>query len=110
MALHLIIESYPCEHCGRKDSDFSTNITRNVIPMAREAGIYSLLWEMQPEELALELIHPLITAIQRMTTDEQRFRLLEPRNGWGSYSSFLKWLKELLEVCQARPTDKIYTS
>ena len=85
---------------------FSANYTHNCTTMAAEAGIYKHVW--RPEELdevqtAGDLIEPLRAGIKRMEDEPQRFIALNPPNGWGSYATFLPWLRKYLEACVEHP-------
>jgi len=90
---------------------FEANYTHNCNTMAAEAGIYKHVW--RPDELGIttagELIEPLRDGIAAMEADPQRFIALNPDNGWGSYDTFLPWLREYLAACVAHPKAKVNT-
>jgi len=81
------------------------NITHNLGKMAREAGIYQALW--RPEEVGIitgsELIELLIAGLQQLRSDPERFKSMNPPNGWGSYQSLLEFTGEYLMACMAYP-------
>ena len=92
---------------------WQANYTHNCNTMAEAAGIYQHVW--RPEELlevktASDLVEPLRAGIQRMEAEPQKFKALNPANGWGSYDTFLPWLKEYLAACMEYPKAKIYAS
>jgi hypothetical protein len=91
---------------------FSANYTHNITGMAREAGVYGLLW--RPEEngnpKASDLIVPLEEAISAMKFDPARFRLYDPSNNWGSYATFLPWLEQVLNACREFPDSMVRSS
>lgn len=92
---------------------FSANYTHNCNVMATEAGIYKYVW--RPEECedvkkAGDLIEPLRAGIKLMEDEPQRFIALNPKNGWGSYDTFLPWLRKYLAACIENPKATIYTS
>lgn len=91
---------------------FSANYTHNCNKMADEAGIYQHVW--RPEELgitkAAQLIEPLRAGIARMEAEPERFIALNPENGWGSYDTFLPWLRAYLRACEANPDSDVSVS
>ncbi len=82
----------------RPTTVFDCNVTHNLAPMAREAGIYECLW--RPDETgyktAQQLIEPLRAGLTLLRSDPARFRPLNPVNGFGSYDRFVVWVAELL--------------
>ena len=92
---------------------WQANYTHNCNKMAEAAGIYNHVW--RPEELpeiktAADLIEPLRAGILRMEADPQKFIALNPANGWGSYETFLPWLKRYLAACMEYPKATIDAS
>lgn len=91
---------------------YEANCTHNCNVMAEEAGIYMHVW--RPDELdevktAGDLIEPLRAGIKLMEDEPQRFIALNPPNGWGSYETFLPWLRRYLEACIAHPKASVAT-
>ena len=85
---------------------FEANYTHNAGKMASEAGIYEHIW--RPEELenvrcAGDLIDPLRQGVELMEDKPERFIAIQPENGWGSYETFLPWVKEYLSACIRHP-------
>lgn len=84
---------------------FDANVTHNLNRMADEAGIYEHLW--RPDEIgitkAVQLIEPLRKGIELMKAEPERFRKLNPENGWGSYDGFVPWLERYLQACIENP-------
>jgi hypothetical protein len=89
-----------------------TNITHNLGPMAREAGIYQALW--RPDEngitKAYQLISPITDGLVLMRNEPERFRKHDAPNGWGTYDQFVPWLQNLLAACVANPNADIEVS
>jgi hypothetical protein len=48
-------------------------------------------------------IPKLETAIRGLVAEPERFRAMNPKNGWGSYDGFVDWLKSLLESARENP-------
>jgi len=112
MSLDVYLTANTCEHCGRGEECYSANITHNMNKMAKEAGIYELLW--RPDEIgvtkAKQIIEPLARAIAAMELNPSHFEKFNPENGWGSYSSFLPWLKDYLAACIKEPEASVSVS
>lgn len=90
---------------------FSANYTHNCGKRARGAGIYEYVWrpdELDHVKVAGDLIEPLKSGIKLMEDSPERFELLNPENGWGSYDSFLPWLKRYLDACIRHPKAEIH--
>ncbi len=79
--------------------------THNCGPMAKEAGVYECLW--RPEEIDIEnagQLTPLLRdGVAKMESAPERFKKLNPPNGWGSYETLLSFMKEYLEACEKYP-------
>lgn len=107
-----------CPHCGgalnlpEPIEGYSANITHNLGKMADAAGIYEHLW--RPEEIgvttAAQLIEPLEKGLALMKADPDKFKALNPANGWGSYDGFVPWIERYLEACRQNPNAKVETS
>lgn len=110
LVIDLIVNA--CPHCGRFGTASSFNLTHNLVPMAKEAGIYELLWS--PGEIGIskasQLIEPIRKAISDMEADPERFRKHNPPNGWGTYDDFLSFLGELEADCGDWPDAQVIVS
>lgn len=97
---------------GELEETYSANITHNLGKMADEAGIYKHLW--RPEEIGItkarQLIEPLAIGLSLMKREPERFRALNPPNGWGSYYDFVPWIEDYLEACCRWPESEISIS
>lgn len=95
-------------------SVYSQNITHNLGPMAKEAGIYMELWrpdEMAPPlRYARELIAPLKEGLRRLELAPDKFRALNPENGWGTYEGLVKFVKQYIAACEDHPDAEIEVS
>lgn len=112
MSLDVYLTNNQCTHCGRHDEVFNSNITHNLGTMAKEAGIYEILWH--PEEInvtkAGQLITPLQTALADMKTRPEYYSKFNSNNGWGTYKDFIQWLTEYLTACEKYPEATITVS
>lgn len=91
---------------------YHANVTHNLNRMASEAGIYAYVW--RPDENGIEkahqLIEPLRKGIALLESDPERFKRLNPSNGWGSYLDFVPWLKRYLAACEQNPEASVSVS
>lgn len=100
----------PCPHCGQPTEEavepavlFSTNITHNLGPMWREAGVRDALYESNGKPAA-DVIPALAEGVAAMSRDPARFRKFNASNGWGTYDDALPWLRNVLAACKEHPT------
>lgn len=63
----------------------SFNMTHNLAPMAEAAGLYNCLW--RPAEngyvCGRDVIEPLQKGLQKLLAEPEKFKALNPANGWG---------------------------
>lgn len=94
---------------GNDNRVYHANITPNMSEMASAAGIYECLWN--PESLAIikaeDLVIPLQYGISVLLEDPEKFKLFNPKNGWGDYEGFVSFCEEYLEACKRYPEAKI---
>lgn len=88
---------------------FQDNVTHNLGPMAKEAGLYHVLW--RPEELGItkarELIPHLQAGLHLLRSDPDRFSAFNPSNGWGSYSALVDFVSNYLCACEQHPDAEV---
>lgn len=78
------------------------NITTNINRMLREAGFPS--WQML-DGLSADVVGLLMgRAVIELGKDPQRYRALQPDNGWGTYEGLIEWMREVLAVLDRHPT------
>lgn len=99
-------------HAMRRVTIFDANITHNLGAMAVAADIYVHLW--RAEEIGItkasELIEPLRTGLALLRSDPDRFRQLNPANGWGNYEVLVQFVAEYLAACEANPDAEVRVS
>lgn len=88
---------------------FSDNITGNVEPMWREAGCHDALYKSKGKA-AYEVLDELKAGLSLMESEPERFKALNPSNGWGDYDGALEWLRRLICVFELYPDGKIWSS
>jgi len=102
--------SFPCT--VQAQVVYDANITHNLGRMADEAGIYECLW--RPDEIgvntAVQLIEPLRAGLDRLKADPQRFRALNPPNGWGTYQGLVTFVERYIEACVNNPDAEVSVS
>jgi hypothetical protein len=86
------------------------NYTHNCNPMIREAGFTD--WGMEALEgmSAVRLGNLLELATAAMRADPPRFEAMNPRNGWGTYATFLLRLEAIRDACREYPSAHIHAS
>lgn len=83
------------------------NITHNIVPMAKEAGLYYVLWRADElYETAADMVDPLVVGIAKLRADPDRFRKMNPENGWGDYDGLLRVAEKVLDGCREYPDAK----
>lgn len=83
-------------------SSHNHNITHNVAPMLRAAG---LDWHDYRDEplTATFLATDAIGAMDRLVSDPERYRPMGAPNGWGTYDQVLPFLGRLILDCLKHP-------
>jgi hypothetical protein len=80
--------------------------------MATAAGIYEACW--RPDEVGItkagQLVPLLRAGLERLRADPQRFKQLNPSNGWGSYDGFVLWVQKYLQACEDNPEADVEVS
>lgn len=97
-----------CEECGHCDVLWESNYTWNVGPMLHDVGLH--LNDLPRPYEAGEFVKLLADGIAKLESDPAKYEAMNPENGWGSYSTMLKWLRGMLHACVTHPdaTVEIY--
>lgn len=84
---------------------FSGNLTHNLTRMASECGLYEAIW--RPEEIgavcARDIVNLLDDGIGKLKGDPDRYKAMNPPNGWGCYDVLLDFAVQYLKACQDHP-------
>ena len=83
------------------------NMTYNVSPMFQEALGGDGLMGMQGHK-AKDSIPLLQQAVKDMRDHPDKYKAMNPSNGWGDYHGALAYLEKLLESCKDHPRCTIY--
>ncbi len=81
---------------------FDANITHNVAPMWIEAGVYDALYESDGK-YAGDISEILINGLIDMKRYPEKYRAMNPANGWGNYEGALKFLDGIATACMHYP-------
>jgi len=96
----------------RSPTLFDWNITHNLTKMADAAGLHEVLW--RPEEIgvlmACHMIDRLRAGLELLRSDPDRFKALNPDNGWGDYNGLVKMAAAYLAACEEHPTAAVRVS
>lgn len=86
----------------KKEYLAEANITHNLVPMWKEAGIYDSLYYSDDLE-AREVLPILIDGLVDMTKYPDKYKKLNSPNGWGTYDNAVRWLAMLIEEFKENP-------
>ena len=85
------------------------NYTRNVSPMWRDALGGKLLSEFHDAPCS-EAAGPLAGAVKRMEADPEKYRAMNPPNGWGDYEGAIDYLRRIAEACASHTKCTLWIS
>ena len=96
----------------RKMLVFGYNITHNLGRMAEAAGVYKALW--RPEEVGLQYAHEMIAVLEegleKLRGDKEKYTMMNPSNGWGTYEDLIACMEVYLLACKEHPDAEIKVS
>lgn len=72
-------------------------------------GVFELEGTL-PVVHARDLIEPLTRGLTLLKSDPERFKRLNPENGWGSYAGFVPWVERYLHACERWPDAEVRVS
>lgn len=132
MSLDVYITTNACAHCGREGTElFSWNYTYNVSDMLGAAAIACGV--ATPKEAAAvgepttavlfgrirmldgiegragDYVPKLEAILAELRKCPEKYRPMEPSNGWGSYDGIVSALGELLDALRKHPDAKVET-
>ncbi|WP_286861656.1 hypothetical protein [Proteiniphilum sp. UBA5510] len=83
----------------------SINITHNLHVMAKEVGLYEVLWHPERKEItsASQMVTPLEKGIEKLEANPDKYKTFNPPNGWGNYEYFVSFCKSVLQKCHEYP-------
>ena len=98
MSLGIHLEK-TCPHCGAKQGE-SFDITYNLMPMFLAAGWDHALYDGWTGARMLPVAQ---ASLDTLKQDPQRFKRLNPLNGWGDYEGAVEFFTRLVEACKKNP-------
>lgn len=116
LSIEEVRQKYPDSTISEKEFEtnevYSDNITHNLNKMADAAGIYKHLW--RPEEIgvtkASQLIDPLRNGLHELKSNPEKYKTLNPSNGWGSYEGLVNFVNNYLNACYEYPEAEVEVS
>ncbi|KAA6331536.1 hypothetical protein EZS27_019865 [termite gut metagenome] len=90
----------------------SLNITHNLNKMAKEVGLYEVLWK--PEIIGITIASQMIPFLEKglkeLEANLDKYKAFNPPNGFGSYEDFVGFCKSVLHNCHEYPDAVIEAS
>ena len=93
----------------KKEHLMDMNITHNLTPMWKKAGIYDALYNSECYE-ARDVLPVLIDGLNHMIANQEEYEKLNSPNGWGVYEHAVPWLSELIVEFKNNPRGIIEVS
>lgn len=88
---------------------WGANITHNVSPMWREAGVYDALYNSEGKACG-DVLPILLAGHEKMCSDREKYEALNPSNGWGSYEAAIEFLRKTIDACCQHPSARFRVS
>ena len=105
MSLDVALYDNCCSACGRRDRVFDGNITHNLVPMAKAAGLYTPVW--RPEELGItkakQVAEACLQGFGDLFANPKKYHVYDAENGWGEYDDFVRFMYSYLGACARYP-------
>lgn len=93
---------------GKKEETlYSGNITGNLVPMWYVAHVYDALYE-SGDKTAKDILPILKSGLKMMLKNPDKFKKLNPDNGWGDYETAVEFLEEVITACEKNPNGVIH--
>lgn len=104
MSADVWIEIHPCGHCGRSDEmGEKLNVTYNLSAMLTAAGFMG--WPKIVGRPAAFVGNHIIEVLDFMAENPDKWRAMNPENGWGSYDVCLQGrMRRWAQACLDAPT------
>jgi hypothetical protein len=99
-------------------SVYSGNITHNLNKMAMAVELsngktlYDVLWRPDEHEYtkAIEIVSLLSEGLVELVRYPEKYKTLNPSNGWGSYDGLIEFVKKYHSACLDNPEAEIRVS
>jgi len=104
VSLDLYLKPEPCDKCGRSDEELNFNITYNLSEMWHEACPINQKNIMAFDGMSAKNALPVLEAtLEELEKNPQKYKKLNPENGWGSYEVLLDTLTAIIIACKKHP-------
>lgn len=108
MSLSISFEVEACPRCYRDaESIWSRDPTYNLRPMWEAAGVP--FGEGVEGKRVVEILPDLHRALRALLDEPERFRAMNPSNGWGSYDGLVEVVRSALEAAERYPNARVRT-
>ena len=77
------------------------NVTYNLTPMLREAGLFPAGHRDLMHAPCSEVAGAADSALRRLLDDPDRFKAMNPPNGWGTYEGAVDFVRSLRDLCSS---------
>jgi hypothetical protein len=88
---------------------WSRNLTYNLCPMMREAGVYDAL--VEPHDVGItkahQLVKPLKAGLRKLKRSSAKYKKFNPPNGWGTYEGLITFIEDTLVACKEYPDAEV---
>ena len=71
---------------------------------------YQKIEDTLPRAHAGDLIGPLSDGLAMLERDPEKFKAMNPKNGWGDYDGLVSFVRSYLEACKATPHAEVSVS
>lgn len=71
---------------------------------------YTKIEDSLPRAHAADLIGPLADGLAMLKNNPEKFKALNPTNGWGDYEGLVKFVEQYLEACKIYPHAEVSVS
>lgn len=105
ISLHLAVDTggpEPLDVCVADIGNYTSNAARMW-----GAALGHCLADLK-DKSAGESLPALTAAVDRMISDPEHYRAMEPSNGWGDYEGALAYLRSLRDACLVHPKAVIH--
>ena len=93
-----------CPSCHGRTEGTSWNYTSNIWPMLKDAGIDIHNWD---NCLAKKILPELERGIANLHNEPERYKKMNPPNGWGNYNELLSYFLEPMAKAFSEYPDRV---
>ena len=92
-----------CINTGKENKEVVDigNMTSNIAPMYYDA--FGKDWKFINNQKCKDIIGFIEEAYLKMENNPDKYKAMNPSNGWGNYEGALEYLKSILKECEENP-------